>query len=292
MGNSLSLSQSNLKSKPFIVSIEGNIGSGKSTVFNNLQKYVEQTCVHSSGSGSSSGCGWIFVDEPTREWETVVDDEGIPILTNFYKDIKRYAFRFQMMVYITRLNNLLSARSNPNVKIIITERCLLTDANVFAKMLYDTEKIEHDEYLIYSKWVDEFSKYVEPSCIVYFKASSDVCMERIRKRNRTGESDICFEYLETCNKYHDDWLLSASSNKITTLVVNANVNESEYDYCGDIYTHIMNYVTDIHVGIIPPLRKYIHSSSSKPVIESENTRIHRKQKTRRTGLCLYSHFDI
>ena len=47
-------------------------------------------------------------------------------------------------------------RGNPN-SVIISERCVFTDKNVFAKMLYESDKIDEIEYTIYTKWFDEFA---------------------------------------------------------------------------------------------------------------------------------------
>ena len=63
-------------------------------------------------------------------------------IEKFYKDQQKYAFSFQMMAYISRLALLRRViRENPNA-IIITERSVFTDKEVFAKMLYDEGKIE------------------------------------------------------------------------------------------------------------------------------------------------------
>jgi deoxyadenosine/deoxycytidine kinase len=77
---------------PIIISIDGNIGSGKSTLYTDLQKhYQDRTDI-------------CFVPEPVDDWTKIVDAENTPILTNLYKNTKKYAFRFQMMAYISRLH--------------------------------------------------------------------------------------------------------------------------------------------------------------------------------------------
>ena len=232
MGASASLStcttnsSSAATSSCLIASIDGNIGSGKTTGKAKLREYIMSLKKNKIAVDDSI----IFVDEPTCEWEQIKDENGVPILTNLYTDVKRYAFRFQMMAYITRLKKIRQALRTPKVKLIITERCLLTDAHVFAKMLYDSKKIEQDEYDIYTRWFDEFAKEVEPSCIIYFKASTEVCMKRIQKRNRPGEN-ISFDYLEECNRYHNEWLNSIPSKMtIPTLILNADVDADTYEY--------------------------------------------------------------
>lgn len=236
------------KSTCTIVSIEGNIGSGKTTAKERLKEYIIQK---KNGMEST-----IFVDEPTDEWQTIQDDKGVPILVNLYSDIKRFAFRFQMMAYISRLKKLRDALRNPNIKIIITERCLITDAHVFAKMLYDSKHIEEDEYQIYTRWFDEFAKEVEPSCIVYFKASTDVCMSRIKKRSRAGEQDMQYEYLDRCNRYHDDWLLTDPTILIPVLVLNAN--EENCDYSAHIYKYIYDIRASKILGVLHHLKTYVN----------------------------------
>jgi deoxyadenosine/deoxycytidine kinase len=233
------------------VSIEGNIGSGKTTGKEKLKKYI---CSNKNKDST------IFVDEPTSEWESIKDENGVPILVNLYGDIKRYAFRFQMMAYITRLKKIKEALANPNVKIVITERCLLTDAHVFAKMLYDSKHIEYDEYAIYTRWFDEFAREIEPSCIVYFKASTNVCMNRIKKRNRDGEQDMQYEYLDKCNTYHDNWLVSDPQNAIPTLILNAN--QENNDYSRQIYEYICEIRSSKLIGVLHNLKTYINSCNA------------------------------
>jgi deoxyadenosine/deoxycytidine kinase len=235
-----------------IVSIEGNIGSGKTTGKEKLKQYILQK--------KSADSTVIFVDEPTDEWQTIQDENGVPILVNLYSDLKRFAFRFQMMAYISRLKKLRDARRNPNVKIIITERCLITDAHVFAKMLYDSKHIEEDEYQIYTRWFDEFAKEVEPSCIVYFKASTDICMNRIKKRSRPGEQEMQYEYLDKCNRYHDDWLVTDPMTLIPVLILNAN--EENSDYSRDIYKYMYDIRTSKIMGVLHYLKIHVKSSNS------------------------------
>ena len=233
-----------------IVSIEGNIGSGKTTGKEKLKQYIMQ---------KKSMDSTIFVDEPTDEWQTIQDDKGVPILVNLYTDLKRFAFRFQMMAYISRLKKLRDAVRNPNIKIIITERCLITDAHVFAKMLYDSKHIEEDEYQIYTRWFDEFAKEVEPSCIVYFKASTDICMNRIKKRGRPGEQEIQYDYLDKCNMYHDQWLITNPTNLIPVMILNAN--EENSNYSSDIYKYIYDNRSSKILGVLHHLKMYVNSSS-------------------------------
>ena len=192
---------------PTIVSIDGNIGSGKSTKVSHLKKYfMNEYTLHNS----KRIC---FLQEPVDEWHSIVDKNGVPILTNLYKDTKKFAFRFQMMAYISRLKLLREAVKSNKYDIIITERCVATDRNVFAKMLYDSGDIEEDEYTIYNKWYNEFLDDVPIKGLIYIKATPETCMERIKKRAREGEN-IPFDYISLCNKYHDEWIENEICKKL------------------------------------------------------------------------------
>lgn len=195
---------------PLILSIDGNIGSGKSTLYADLQVYY---------ANNPDIC---FVPEPVDEWSKIVDHQGTPILTNLYKDTPKYAFRFQMMAYISRLHLLRQKVKENKYKIIISERCVQTDKHVFAQMLYDDGMIDHDEFQIYLKWFDAFLDDIKLGGIIYVRAEPSVCDDRVKIRAREGET-IALEYLTKCHNYHEQWLNNILINKI---VIDANVDTS------------------------------------------------------------------
>ena len=187
---------------PYIFSVEGNIGSGKSTLVQflreNFKKLVNREI--------------IYLQEPVYEWKTIVDKDGKNIIEKYYNNQTKYSFSFQMMAYISRLTQLKKAIACYPNAIIITERCVHTDKNVFAKMLYDDDKIELVNYTIYNKWFDEFIADVPITGYIYLTTSPDKCLERIKKRNRKGEI-IPLDYLINCNKYHESWLAKRKNIK-------------------------------------------------------------------------------
>jgi len=212
-----------------IISLEGNIGSGKSTLLANLRNYY------------SDNSSVIFLKEPVDEWEEVKDENGISMLKKFYAEPKAYAFPFQMMAFISRLNVLRETlktikNSDPSKKfIIITERSLYTDKMVFAKMLHDSGNIEYINYQIYLKWFDTFSEEFPVNKAVYVKTNPEKCYSRILKRSRDGESNIPLDYLQNCALYHDNMLDEFVSKNICRdqIVLDGNVdiyeNESQVE---------------------------------------------------------------
>ncbi len=203
-----------------IISVEGNIGSGKTTLLSKLKELYKDR--HSI----------IFLKEPVDEWSTIRDEHGVTMLEKFYDDQVKYSFSFQMMAYISRLKLLKQAVDSWNVKntgetlIIFTERSLFTDKMVFAKMLYDTGKMENIQYQIYLNWFDTFAKEYPIEHIVYVKADPIVCHTRIAIRHRDGEDHIPLDYLETCHLYHERMLDIKSPDCVCSnqLVLNGNID--------------------------------------------------------------------
>ena len=174
-----------------IISLEGNIGAGKSTLFNQLKAAHPE---------------WIFVDEPVDEWMRL-DSDGKSLLENFYEDRKRWAYTFQITALLSRSKALSAAcASNPDA-IIVTERSLGADKNVFAKMLRADGDIGALEWTLYNKWFDQISKTVPPiSAFVHLDTPVTICDERIALRAREGES-APVDYLDRLDSYHFAWLL-------------------------------------------------------------------------------------
>lgn len=218
-----------------IISIEGNIGSGKSTLLANLKNYFK------------NNTKIVFLKEPVDEWNKITDEKGVTILEKFYANQDKYSFPFQMMAYISRLKLLrdtmkdmrsehskfISYTDSKNMEsysttkyVIITERSLYTDKLVFAKMLYDTKKIEHVNYQIYLNWFETFAEEFPVHKIIYVNAKPEICYKRIHKRARDGEENIPLEYLQSCDKYHEEMLSSEFCGSVSTkqMVLNGDVD--------------------------------------------------------------------
>ena len=199
--------------EPKIISIEGNIGSGKSTLLAELKtRYAADPTI-------------CFLEEPVGIWNTITDASGVTILEKYYADQTRYAFSFQMMAYISRISVMRAALKENKYRLIIIERSVYTDSAVFAKMLFDDKKIEDIEYAIYLKWVNEFISDFPPVKFIYVQAAPEVSFQRVGIRGRQGEV-IPIEYLQSCHKYHEEWLLSKNQNPVLLLDANVDVKKN------------------------------------------------------------------
>ena len=225
----------------YIFNVEGNIGSGKSTLINVLSKQLR--CIDSRQI--------VYVQEPVSEWAKIKDTAGETMLEKFYADQHKYAFSFQMMAYISRLSLLKRViKDYPNA-IIITERSVFTDKDVFAKMLYDEGKIEEVNYQIYLTWFDEFIEEIPITGLIYVNTSPEKSKERVVLRDRTGET-IPLEYLKKCHDYHQDWISNFGNNVF--------VFDGNTDFSKTVSFHAVDRISNFILRYIAPDKDpYMHT---------------------------------
>jgi deoxyadenosine/deoxycytidine kinase len=188
--------------KPIVISIEGSIGGGKTTLLEQLRQEHPD---------------WHFIDEPLDTWTSLKNEGGENLLQVFYKDIRRWSYTFQNCAILSRAQNIKRAvedwraecEVNPDARrhnIFITERCLDTDFNVFAQMLRDDGMLDGIEWDLYKKWYRMLENWVTISGLVYVDTPPEVCSQRIKYRNREGEETISDDYLKRLDVYQRRWI--------------------------------------------------------------------------------------
>ena len=102
------------------ISIEGNIGVGKSSFIDILKNNFD--------------CE--VVPEPVQMWLNIKDDNtNKNILQTFYDDITRWGYTFQNVACITRMMTIEDTIRNTKKPYVFLDRSLGTDKNVFELML-------------------------------------------------------------------------------------------------------------------------------------------------------------
>lgn len=196
--------------------IEGNIGSGKTTICNRLKKN-----------------GYTVYLEPVEEW---IKDKK---LEQFYKG-EISAFDFQK--YITgsmydRQKQAIKIDDNKDEfdkdDLIIFERSVWSTL-LFTYVLGLEDKITEKEMNNIQNLVDALHK---AGTHIYIRTDYGVCRDRIELRNRGEESNISLNYLQKLEDIHDDLLKNS-------MKVNGNGSIEE------VFIDTIYYINMIHSEII------------------------------------------
>jgi len=196
-------------SRPILVSIEANIGAGKSTILQKLQETIDPTYT-------------TCIEEPIDVWSTYKDPTtGRSLLDLYYTNPSKYAFPLQTMIYNSLMRILYQTIDSTSTPIIITERSLQSSSGIFAKMLNDSGIMSPIEYQVYKHSV--VSDPIPLDVCIYLRTKPEICYERIRHRNRQGEQKIEMEYLRTCHSAHETWIKEIQTANSNTIVYTIEV---------------------------------------------------------------------
>ncbi len=172
--------------------LEGNIGAGKSTLLSLIKEANTEIDV---------------VFEPVNAWHK--QDTGQSLLTQFYTDISRWAFTLETYAMACRVKEHLYEQKNHHPYRLF-ERSIYSGHYCFAHNSYKNGGMSAIEWEIYQQWFTFLmrNKCRLPFGFIYLKSDPTVCLNRIQKRNRSGESNITLSYLEQIHRVHEDFLVT------------------------------------------------------------------------------------
>ncbi|RMG13188.1 MAG: deoxynucleoside kinase [Deltaproteobacteria bacterium] len=130
--------------------------------------------------------------------------EDNPYLEDFYRDMKAWAFHSQVyfLTHKFRLHRKLEAEPG----IVVQDRTLYEDAEIFARNLYLSRKISKRDWQTYQELYQVVSAALKPpDLMIQLTASVRTIRKRIRLRGRPEEQNIPTRYLRRLNELYDDW---------------------------------------------------------------------------------------
>jgi deoxyadenosine/deoxycytidine kinase len=163
-----------------LVVVAGNIGAGKTSLTERI----------------GSRLGW------WTGYESVADN---PYLSDFYADMRAWAFHLQIFFLGHRADQYLEAANDPRSAIL--DRSIYEDFHIFARALHHMGNVAERDYLAYKRLFElVIDRLPRPGLLIYLKAPVEVLMERIRRRARNMETGISSEYLSLLDTFYDEWL--------------------------------------------------------------------------------------
>jgi deoxyadenosine/deoxycytidine kinase len=191
-----------------IITIDGNIGCGKSTVLNHLHK-----------------CHKIAIDlEPVESWSNY--------LSKFY-DEKSDIFKFQVRIWLDRC----WVQEKSDKTTILMERSPYFIRNTFVATAFNMGMLSESEFSTLKELYQKTDGLWCCNTYIYLRSSAENCFRRIKKRNRHSEKNITLEYIQALHEKHEDTYMKAIENKMNIIVIDVDDKQ-----VSDIANEILQYL--------------------------------------------------
>ncbi len=172
------------------VTIEGNIGAGKTTLAHILSKHYNARLILEE-----------FADNP--------------FLPKFYENPQHFAFPLELFFMAERYKQLKELMQTKDMFQAITiSDYLFTKCLLFAKV-----NLPDEEFKLYQKLFDIINpQIVQPDLLIYLHTPVNKLQENIKKRNRSYEQGIPNDYLFTLQETYTQYI---KQHNIKTLFIDA-----------------------------------------------------------------------
>ncbi len=144
------------------------------------------------------------------------DTEENPFLLKFYQNPKKYSFQTQIYFLLRRYQ-----QSTRIGQMGLFKRTVISDYLFEKDMIFARTNLDDSEFWLYEQLFHLLKKrIVPPDLTIFLQATTDVLMERIRKRDRKYERNINFKYLESINQAFNEYFFHYSGSPL--LIINAS----------------------------------------------------------------------
>jgi len=204
------------------IAIAGNIGVGKST----LVEFLSRT----------------YGISPYYE-----PSEDNPYLPDFYKDMKRWAFRSQLYFLSNKFRIHQELDRMPGL--VVLDRTIFEDAEVFATALYEMKHIDKRDWETYRAFYQSILDAIQPpDLMIYLRCSMRTLRKRIQIRGRAMEQDVPLAYLGRLQRLYDSWIEHYDLSEVLVL------ETDNLDYIHDL-VHRIDVMERIEAMLPPEVGK-------------------------------------
>jgi len=130
-----------------------------------------------------------------------------PWLDDFYGDMSRWAYHSQLWFLTHKFR--LHLDLNANASVVVQDRTIYEDAEIFATNLFRQGRMEEREFRTYLDLYSGMKRTLQPpDLMIYLRCSVRAIRRRIQKRGRPSELAIPTPYLSGLNRLYEDWMES------------------------------------------------------------------------------------
>ena len=203
------------------ITIEGNIGAGKTTLANLLSEKLNAR---------------LILEEFAEN----------PFLPKFYQNPEQHAFPLELFFLAERYKQLKDLLATRDIfqKITISDY-LFTKCLLFAKV-----NLQSEEFRLYQKLFDIINpQIIQPDLLIYLHSPVSKLQQNIKKRNRSFEQGISDDYLFSLQENYTQYIKQHNIKTVFVDVTNADFinNESHLKAILDIlennYENGQHYIT-------------------------------------------------
>lgn len=215
-----------------ILSLEGNIGSGKDIVIQFFKKYFREDMY--------------FLEDSVSNW---LDED---LLKNFYNDPCRWALSLEIHSTIQkhkRLNKVLNCVIDDSI--IVTRRSPMSDRTIFVSSCKEMGYVNSKEFSIYDG-VFESLNFPKYQGIIYLKSNVNKCYENIISKKNGVEKTINFEYIRSIHNNYEKWINTLKTKGVPLLEIDME-NFRDIDGNEKKQEELLNIITKK----FPKLKKFI-----------------------------------
>ncbi len=199
------------------IAIAGNMGSGKSTLVDFLARTY----------------GVMPFYEPNEE---------NPYLSDFYKDMKRWAFQSQLYFLSNKFRLHQELDRQPGV--VALDRTIFEDAEIFATALHQMRKISKRDWATYQSFYAAILDAIRPpDLMIYLRCSMRPLRQRIRLRGRKMEQDVPLAYLKRLERLYEGWIENYNMSEVLV------IETDQLDYIHD-FVHRLDVMQRIE-AVLP-----------------------------------------
>lgn len=194
------------------VAVAGNIGAGKTTLTSQLSKHF----------------GWDVHYEST---------EDNPYLSDFYEDMKRWAFNLQIYFLNSRYQQILEILNGD--KTVIQDRTIYEDAYIFAPNLHKMGLMSKRDFQNYFDLFRTMSSQIQPpDLLIYLRAGIPTLVSHIHDRGRDYEGNMSLDYLKRLNQRYEEWIGNYNEGRLLIINVDDVDFKNNPEDLGNIVTQV------------------------------------------------------